>query len=318
MNIVFLDAYTMNPGDLDFSPLSALGHFVAYDRTSMAELEKRTKEAQIVIVNKFPINKKTLALMPKVTMICVAATGYNNIDIDAVKQKNIAVSNVKGYSTHAVAQHVFASIFAITNRIEAYGQLVKQNKWANQPDFCFYNHTIQELENQTIGIIGHGEIGKQVAKIALSFGMHVLIYNRSSSTNLPHNVVQTELDDLLKNSDIVTLHVPLTAETKHLINQNTLTTMKKNAILINTARGPLIDDEALAIALDNQTIAAAVLDVLTVEPPEENHLLTQHPQCIVTPHIAWAGINARKNLLQGLVQNISSFTKDGVWINRIW
>ncbi|MBK9257258.1 MAG: D-2-hydroxyacid dehydrogenase [Saprospiraceae bacterium] len=316
MNIVFLDAYTLNPGDLSFSGLEALGNFKAYDRSESKDLQSRMKNVEVAIVNKFPVNEKTLNLMPDLKYIVVAATGYNNIDIETVKRKNIPVSNVKGYSTEGVAQHVFASIMTLFNRIAYYDEKVKYGEWSTCPDFCFYHHSIQELSGLTMGIIGYGDIGSRVGGIAHAFGMKVLASTRNQDKPKPDFIKFSDQNIIFKNADIITLHVPLSEETKEIINRNSLSTMKKNAILVNTARGPLINESDLLDALNEKTISGAVLDVLSKEPPENDNPLLKHPTVLITPHIAWAGLQSRQRLLNGLIENISQYQK-GEILNRV-
>ncbi|MBK8621071.1 MAG: D-2-hydroxyacid dehydrogenase [Saprospiraceae bacterium] len=315
-DIVFLDAFTMNPGDLDFSPLYDLGNCTIYDRTTPEELSERVKEATIIIVNKFLINEQSLAFMPHVKYICVAATGYNNIDIAAVREKNIPVSNVRDYSTESVVQHVFASILTWSNKISYYDRQVKSGRWSGQTDFCFYDQTIPSLRQKTIGIAGYGSIGKRVADVATAFGMKVVVYTRSEIQN-QKNVEKVSLESLFQRSDILTLHMPLTAETKKFVRKEHLNMMKPGSVIINTARGPLVDADDVYTALESGVLAAAFLDVWETEPPAEQHPLMEHPNCIMTPHIAWAGIEARQNLLLGLVDNIQAFL-DGKWIHPIY
>lgn len=314
--IVFLDAYTMNPGDLDFSPLQNLGHCTFYDRTQPEELAERAGEADIIIVNKFPVNRDTLAFMPKVQYICVAATGYNNIDIQAVREKNIKVSNVRDYSTDSVVQHVFACILSGYNRIEEYDRQIKSGTWSNQPDFCYYDQTIPSLRQKTIGIAGYGSIGKKVASIALAFGMNVVVYTRSAVTN-QEGITQVGLDELFLQADILTLHMPLTEETRKFVRKEYIRLMKPGSVIINTARGPLVDVDDLLEALNSGILAGAYLDVWETEPPSDHHPLLLHPDCKMTPHVAWAGIEARQNLLEGLVGNIRAFL-DGKWIFPVY
>lgn len=316
MKIVFLDAYTMNPGDLDFTALYQLGDFKKYDRSKLDDIPEEVREAEILIVNKFEINERSLSLMPKVKYICVAATGFNNIDIDAVRNRNILVSNVKDYSTESVAQHVMASILAFYNRVEYYNQRVKEGEWSKKEDFCFYEKTIYPLSSQTIGIIGYGSIGKRVTRLADSFGMRVLVNTRSDISDKT-NVVQVDRDTLYNESDIITLHLPLKDDTKYMINKNSLLKMKPNTLLINTSRGPLVNADDLLEAMENNIIAGAVLDVLEVEPPKNPHPVIFHNHCMVTPHIAWAGLGARQKLLEGIVDNIANFI-EGKWVNPVY
>jgi glycerate dehydrogenase len=315
--IVFLDAYTNNPGDLSFKALEDLGNFTAYERTTVDDLELVAKDAEILIVNKFVINETSLNKMPQVQYIVVAATGYNNIDIEAVKKRSIQVSNAVGYSTHSVAQHVFASLLTILNKPEYYNQEVKKGSWAKTPDFCFYHHSISELYGKNFGILGYGKIGHRVGEIAHAFGMKVLSTTRNVSKEKPSYVDFVDMDVLFNSSDVLSLHCPLTEETKGIIDLQNLKKMKPNLILINTGRGGLINENDLFYALDHQLIRGAALDVLINEPPPFTHPLIQHVSCLVTPHIAWTSVEARTQLLGMIAENIKAFAK-GQWINPVY
>jgi glycerate dehydrogenase len=316
MKIVFLDARTMNPGDLDFSPLATMGDFTAYDRTKPEQAAERAGDAEIIIVNKFPVNETTLSAMPSVKYICVAATGYNNIDIPAVRSRGIQVSNVRDYSTDSVAQHVFASILAWYNRIERYDSLVKAGQWSAQDDFCFYTETIFPLRGKTLGIAGYGAIGKKVAGIGLAFGMDIIVCNRSQIAP-EAGIRQVSKEECLRQSDILTLHMPLTEDTRHWIDKKALHLMKQGSLLINTARGPLVSLDDLLAVLNTGVIGGAILDVLDAEPPKDPHPVIFHERCIVTPHIAWAGLEARQKLLEGIRANISAYL-NGQWIHPVF
>lgn len=316
MKIVFLDAFTMNPGDLDFSVLASLGDFTAYDRTTPEQTGERAGDADIIIVNKFPVNEHTLEAMPLLKYICVAATGYNNIDIPAVKARGIKVSNVRDYSTDSVAQHVFASVLAWYNRIERYDRLVKSGDWSAQEDFCFYTETIFPLRGKTLGIAGYGAIGKKVAQIGMAFGMDVIACNRSTISETS-GIRQVSKEECLGLSDVLTLHMPLTPDTRFWIDKQSLATMKPGSLLINTARGPLVSPDDLLEALETNRIGGAILDVLDTEPPKDPHPVIFHERCLVTPHIAWAGLEARQKLLEGIYSNIRSFM-GGNWVNPVY
>lgn len=307
IKIVFLDAYTNNPGDISFDPIHKLGEFRAYQRTDITELADRAKDAEIIIVNKFAVDNASLALMPNAKYIVVAATGYNNIDKTAVKEKNIQVSNVKGYSTDSVTQHVFASIMAILNKPEYYDDQVKQGRWARSADFCFYDHPINEIAGLTMGILGYGTIGKRVGQVADAFGMRVITHTRNTDQTKPDYLDFVDLDTLLSSADVLSLHCPLSEETNEIINKTNLKKMKSSAILINTGRGALINENDLFYALDHGVIRAAALDVLVKEPPHFSNPLVNHTKCLVTPHIAWAGQQSRTKLIAGIVENIESY-----------
>ncbi len=316
LEIVFLDGFTNNPGDISWEVLSNLGSFHVYDRTNMDQLEERAKDADIIIVNKFVINEAALALMPKVKYIVVAATGYNNIDLTAVKNRNIPVSNVRGYSTESVTQHVFASIFALFNRIDHYNHEVKMGRWSKSQDFCFYDHSIKDISGLTFGIFGYGTIGKQVAKVANAFGANVIVTTRNPLSDAPDDIRFVSQEDLFAHSDILSLHSPLTDQTKGIVNKANLKLMKQDAILVNTSRGGLVVEDDLFYALDHGVIAAAALDVLDKEPPHFTNPLVGHPKCLITPHIAWASRNARIKLLEVIAHNIVSFT-NGIIVNTV-
>jgi glycerate dehydrogenase len=317
MKIVFLDAYTNSPGDISFEPITELGYVDIYERTSAEDLESRAKDADIVIVNKFLIDESALSKMPNVKYIVVAATGYNNIDKEAVAKRQIPVSNVAGYSVHSVAQHVFASIFAWCNKIEYYNQEVKKGRWSACPDFCFYDHQIREVKDMTLGIFGFGAIGKKVAAIANAFEMKVIVHTRTIPKAHPDYLSFVDREELFKMSDILTLHCPLTEDTNEVINKMSLKMMKPQALLVNTGRGGLINEMDLFYALDHGGIAGAALDVQVKEPPHQANPLIHHQKTIITPHIAWASKEARVTLLKGIVDNISSFQKGDI-INSVY
>lgn len=317
VNIVFLDAYTNNPGDIVFDPISRLGNLNTYDRTDERDLRNRCEEADIVIVNKFPVNEITLAKMPNVKFIVVAATGYNNINIEAVKKRNIAVSNVKGYSAESVTQYVFASIFALLNKTDYYNQEVRNGRWSACPDFCFFDHSITEIAGKVMGIFGYGSIGKRVAEAAFAFGMNVIVTTRTPIKDKADYIKEVDTETLFKESDFISLHCPLTKDTKEMINRDNLNKMKKQAVLINTARGALVNESDLVYALENSIISAAILDVLNVEPPVQTNPLLKHPKCMVTPHLAWASQASRIRLMQGVADNIASYL-NGNLVNCIY
>jgi glycerate dehydrogenase len=307
MNIVFLDAYTLNPlNDLDISILNTLGKVTLYDRTSPEQIIDRVKDAEIILTNKCTLNAHTISQLPKLKYIGVTATGFNIIDIEAAKAQGIVVANVRGYSSASVAQLVFSLIFGFTNRVAEHARNI-ENTWTSCPDFCFYHSPLIELEGKTLGIIGLGDIGKKVAKIGLGFGMKVLANKRDLTSGGMANVQLCSQEQIFQESDFITLHCPLTTDNQEFINKNTLALMKSSAILINTSRGGLIHEQDLADALNSGVIAGAGLDVLSVEPPTTTNPLLTAKNTIITPHIAWAGVNARIELLKGVVENIVSF-----------
>ncbi len=307
MNIVFLDAYTLNPlNDLDISILYTLGNVTLYDRTSPDQIIERAKDADIILTNKCPLNAQTISQLPNLKYIGVTATGYNIIDIDAAKAKGIIVANVRGYSSASVAQLVFSLILGFTNRVAEHAQNI-ENTWTSCPDFCFYHSPLVELEGKTLGIIGLGDIGKKVANIGLGFGMKILANKRDLTSGGMDGVELCSQEQIFQESDFITLHCPLTPDNQQLINKDRLALMKSSAILINTSRGGLIHEQDLADALNAGIIAGAGLDVLSVEPPTAKNPLLTAKNTIITPHIAWAGVNARIELLKGVVENIVAF-----------
>ncbi len=307
MKIVFLDAFTLNPlNDLDLSILHTLGDVTLYDRTAPEQIIERAKDAEIILTNKCPLNALTISQLPNLKYIGVVATGYNIIDIDAAKSHGITVANVRGYSSASVAQLVFSLILSFTNRVAEHAQNI-ENTWTSCPDFCFYHSPLVELEGKTLGIIGLGDIGKKVANIGLGFGMKILATKRNPATGGMDGVEICSQEKVFAESDFITLHCPLNLDNQQVINISTLAQMKSSAILINTSRGGLINESDLAIALNEGTIAGAGLDVLSVEPPTKANPLLTAKNTIITPHIAWAGVNARKELLKGVVENIIAF-----------
>lgn len=307
MNIVFLDAYTLNPlNDLDLSILNTLGNITSYDRTSPDQIIERAKDAEIILTNKCPLNAQTISQLPNLKYIGVVATGYNIIDIEAAKAREITVANVRGYSSASVAQLVFSLILGFTNRVTEHAQNI-ENTWTSCPDFCFYHSPLVELEGKTLGIIGLGDIGKKVANIGLGFGMKVLANKRDLTSGEMDGVELCSQEQIFQESDFITLHCPLTADNQQFINKERLSLMKSSAILINTSRGGLIHEQDLADALNTGVIAGAGLDVLSVEPPTKANPLLTAKNTIITPHIAWAGVDARKELLKGVVENIVAF-----------
>ena len=309
MKIVLLDAYTLNHGDLSWDPLISLGEVTIYDYTTLEDLGERAADAEIVVVNKFLINKESLDIMPNVKYVIVTATGYNNVDPTAVRNRKISVSNVRGYSTQSVAQHVFSCLLNDYNKTEHYQSRVDDGAWVACRDFCFYDHSIGDLAGKTIGILGFGDIGKKVAKIANAFDMNVIVHTRSTlnAVDQSSHVKQVDKATLLNDSDIVTLHAPLNDGTSDFINALTLSKMKPNAILINTARGGLVNELDLAQHLNNNAGFKAYVDVLSKEPPLVANSLLGLENCKVTPHIAWASKDARALLLQSTADNIKSY-----------
>lgn len=307
MKIVVLDGYTLNPGDLSWQPLEQIGSVSYYDRTDAADVLLRSQDAEIILTNKTVIDSDLLAQLPKLKYIGVLATGTNVVDIDAAKALGIAVTNVPGYGPDAVAQMVFAHILHATQQVSRHSEAVKSGAWSESADFCFTLSPLQSLKGKILGLIGFGDIGKTVAQIAIAFGMQVVVNTRNADLKLPKGCTWLEQQQLLKQADIVSLHCPLTAETEKLINAASLKTMKRSAMLINTARGGLIDEAALAAALDTGQLAYAGVDVLSTEPPAIDNPLLKVNNISISPHNAWATIEARQNLLDIAVANLQSF-----------
>ena len=305
--IVYLDSYTLNPGDLSWAPLEALGQFTSFPHSRKDEILERAQDATILLANKAPISADILAQLPKLECICVTATGFNNVDVKVAKARNITVCNVVAYGTSAVAQHVFALLLNMTNAIEAHSQSVKAGDWSKQIHFAYWNQAIIELSDLTMGIYGFGRIGRQVAKIAQAFGMKVIAHHKHPKRDAMETVDFVSLEELFKKSDVVSLHAPLTAKNKHIVNAELLKRMKPSAYLINTGRGDLIHESDLYVALKNKQIAGAGLDVLSTEPPLSDHPLFELDNCWVTPHQAWASRAARQRLLDIVVENIKAF-----------
>ena len=307
MNIVIIDGYTANPGDLSWDSLKELGEVTVYERTRREEIAGRAADADIVLTNKVVMDREMMALLPRLKYIGVLATGYNVVDIEAAREKDIIVTNVPAYSTESVAQTVFAHLLTVTNRTEHYAQQNRQGRWAENRDFCYWDTELTELAGKTMGIVGLGHIGRRVAEIALAFGMQVKAMTSKKAEELPASIQKAELQSLLASADVVSLHCPLTEGTRHLIDRETLRLMKPSAILINTGRGPLVDDETLAEALNEGRLRAYCADVVTEEPPKADHPLLHAPNAFITPHIAWATVEARKRLLQTAIGNVEAF-----------
>lgn len=307
MKIVIVDGYTLNPGDLTWNGIETLAsEFVYYDRTSPKEVIERCKDAEVILTNKVVFNKETLAQLPVLKQIVVTATGFNIIDIIAAKAQGIIVCNAPAYSTTAVVQHTFALLFDIYNQVGAFNQTVHKGDWVASKDFAYFLSPITEVAGKTLGIIGLGDIGKAVATAAEAFGMKVISIQRPSSKPFG-SVEYVDFKTLLAKSDVVSLHCPLTKDNTAMMNTNAFKQMKSHAILINTARGPLINEADLLKALRTGDIAAAGLDVISKEPMDSHSPLLNAPNCIVTPHVAWAATEARERLLAITTDNIRNF-----------
>ena len=307
MKIVILDGYTANPGDLSWQELEKLGSVTVYERTKPSETVTRAADADIVLTNKVIISKEVIGQLPQLKYIGVLATGYNVVDIKAAHERGITVTNVPAYSTESVAQMVFAHLLTVTNRTEHYAIENRNSRWSSNPDFCYWDFPHMELAGKTFGIVGLGNIGLRVAQIARAFGMKVKALTSKAAETLPVGIEKASLEELLSAADVVSLHCPLTDNTHHLINADTLRLMKSTAILINTGRGPLIDDQAVADALAEGRLAAFCADVLTEEPPKADNPLLSQPNAFTTPHIAWASKEARIRLIQVATDNVRSF-----------
>ena len=307
MNIVVLDGYTLNPGDLSWEGLEALGSCMIYARTPAPDIVSRAASAHIVLTNKTPLTRDTLALLPSLRYVGVLATGYNIVDVAAARERGIPVTNVPSYGTMSVAQVVFAHLLNLTHGIAHHTGAVRQGRWSSSADFSFWDTPLMELSGKTMGIIGLGQIGRAVARIARAFDMDVIAYDRSPAAPVPADVRLVQLEEVFSRSDVVTLHSPLTAETTGLVNRERLAAMKPTAFLINTSRGPVIDETALAEALEGGLIAGAGLDVLSSEPPPPDHPLLHARNCYITPHFAWASTAARRRLMDEVVENVHAF-----------
>lgn len=316
MKIVVLDAFHLNPGDLSWGDMKALGEVEIYQNTKPSELMERSEGAEILLSNKVIIDEKSLDALPQLKCICVMATGYNNIDTSAAKKKGIIVCNVRDYSTNSVAQQVFAGVLSVLNSVQNYALEVRSGKWTSKADWSYTNETINNLEGQVLGIIGFGKIGQKVAEIGMAFGMKIISYHKHPERDKQDNVRFVSLDDLLSSADVVTLHAPLNDSTREIINDESLEKMKSSAILVNTGRGPLINESHLTTALSEKKIRAAVLDVMINEPPGKDNPLLKLQNCLITPHLAWAGDKARAKMMAMLIDNVKAF-QSGNPINQV-
>lgn len=317
MKIVILDGYSANPGDLSWKPLMKIGELTVYDRTRPEETVERAKDADIVLTNKVCLHRQEIDQLPQLKYIGVLATGYNVVDVDAAKEHGIVVTNVPAYSTMSVAQMVFAHLLTVTNRTEHYAMQNREGRWAASPDFCYWDTDLTELAGKTMGIVGLGNIGSRVAEIADAFGMNVVALTSKEASEIPFYVEKRTLTELLKESDVVSLHCPLGAGTRYMINRQTLRSMKPSAILVNTGRGPLVNEQDVADALRENRLRAYCADVLSEEPPraecladgclQNKNLLLECEHAFITPHIAWATKEARMRLIEVAINNVKAF-----------
>ena len=307
MKIVILDGYTANPGDLSWKALEEMGALTVYERTKPEETVDRAKGAEVVLTNKVLLKRQEIEQLPKLRYIGVLATGYNVVDLEAAREHGIIVTNVPAYSTLSVAQMVFSHLLTVTNHTEHYACQNREGKWTASPDFSYMDMPLTELAGKTFGIVGLGNIGQRVAMIAAAFDMSVVAYTSKSADMLPSYIQKRTLDEVLAESDVLSLHCPLTPNTQHLINRQTLQKMKPSAILINTGRGPLINDQDVADALNDNRLQAFCADVLTEEPPKADNPLLRCENAYITPHIAWASSEARVRLLDVAINNVRAF-----------
>jgi glycerate dehydrogenase len=307
MKIVVLDGYTMNPGDLSWDELKSLGECFIYDRTPKELVVTRAADAEIVLTNKVVLDKEVIESLPRLRYIGVLATGYNVVDVSEAKKRGIVVTNVPDYSTMSVVQLTFALLLELTHHVGLHSESVRRGDWTKSPDFCYWLTPLVEIDGLTMGIIGYGRIGRAVAKVARAFGMDVIAYSRRLKNEGDENARFEEIDKIFETADVVSLHCPLTKETERIVNRERISLMKSTAFLINTGRGGLVDEQALAEALNNGRIAGAAVDVLSTEPPQPSNPLLTAKNCIITPHIGWATKSARERLMKIVVNNIRAF-----------
>ncbi len=308
MKIVVLDGYTLNPGDLSWDGLRALGELTLYDRTPVEETVARAQDADIILLNKAPLTAEMLGQLPRLKLVSVLATGYNIVDTKAARAHGVTVCNIPTYGTRSVAQMTFAHLLNLTQHVTEHSQAVRAGRWTNSADFCFWDFPLIEIANKTMGIIGFGRIGQSTAQVAKAFGMRVLAYDVMLKASPDPETPLVDLDTLFAQSDVISLHCPLTPETTGIVNAARLAQMKPTAYLINTSRGPLVVAQDLAAALNRGQIAGAGLDVLPVEPPPATNPLLTAKNCYITPHISWATSAARERLMDMTIANIKAFS----------
>ncbi|NND05076.1 MAG: D-2-hydroxyacid dehydrogenase [Saprospiraceae bacterium] len=314
MKIVVLDGYTVNPGDLDWQPILDLGDVDLYDRSLPTEIVPRSLGAEVILVNKVRIGEEEMSELPDLKGICMLATGYDNVDIEEARNNGISVYNAVGYGSESVAQHAMALMLAFANRVESHHRSVQQGDWSVQDDFSYTLHSVSELKGKTLGIFGYGKIGRRLGEMALVFGMHVLGHARNAITD--SNVESVDQEELFRRSDFLSLHAPLTEQTKEVVNARTLASMKRSAVLINTGRGGLVNEQDLIESVTTGQIAGAGLDVLQKEPPRDKNPVLHIKDILVTPHMAWRSREARRALIAIAAENISR-VKSGSKENRI-
>lgn len=307
MKITVLDGYGLNPGDMSWDELRALGDVEIFDRTPREQVVERAKDSEIILTNKVKIDDEIMSQLPQLMYVGVLATGYNVVDVKAANKRGIIVTNIPTYSTDSVAQMTFAHILTISNRVEHYAIENRKGRWSNNPDFCYWDTPLVDLTGKTLGIVGLGHIGLRVAAIAKQFGMDVFAYTSKTAAELPLGIQKTTLEGLYAVSDILTLHCPLTDETRELINARSIAKMKKGIVIINTGRGQLINEHDVAEALKSGYICGYGADVMSEEPPKEDNELLLQPNAFITPHIAWASMDSRIRLMNQTVKNIKAF-----------
>lgn len=317
MKIVVLDGYTLNPGDLSWEGFENLGDITVYDRTDSDAIVERIGDAEVVIVNKTPITKETLDACPNIKYIGVLATGYNIVDTEAAKEKNIPVTNIPTYGTAAVAQFTMALLLEICHHVGEHGKSVQEGQWTESPDFCYWNYPLIELAGKTMGIIGFGRIGQNTAEVAKGFGLNILAYDNFPTDSGRELAEYVELDELLAKSDVISLHCPLFPDTEGIINKDNIAKMKDGVFIINTSRGPLIVEEDLKEGLDSGKVGYAAVDVVSTEPILETNPLLSAKNCIITPHIAWAPKESRQRLMDIAVNNLDAFINSGKADNTV-
>jgi glycerate dehydrogenase len=316
MKIVVLDGHALNPGDLSWDEIRACGELSVHPRTPASDIITRAAGAEVLLTNKTPLDAATFAALPALRYVGVLATGYNVVDVRAARARGVVVSNAPGYGTDSVAQHAFALLLELASRTGHHAATVAAGRWASCPDYCYWDHPVLELSGRTMGIVGYGRIGRATARIAAAFGMNVIAHTPRPPASGDGVVRFTDVDTLFREADVVSLHCPLTPENTGLVDARRLALMKPTAYLINTSRGPLVNETDLAAALNSGRIAGAGLDVLSVEPPAADHPLFSVRNCVITPHLAWASVAARRRLLGIVAANLRAFM-DGTPANVV-